>query len=99
MAATAIIHEIKYYAPIAASKLYEQRHNFMRMLTLRGRAKTEQSGARPSKSMWHISKDDHASHTPTPARQRGSAHKAHKEQAKEPSMSGIPASFSAYFQK
>ncbi len=98
MASTAIIHEIKYYAPIAASKLYEQRHNFIRMLTLRGRAKTEQSGARSSKSMWHISKDDHATHTPTPARQRGAA--AHKaQQAKEPSMSGIPASFSAYFQK
>jgi hypothetical protein len=102
--AVSIIHELKYYAPIAASKLYEQRHNFLTLLAIHGRAKTEYNTRTP-RFMWRISKDDYtatATKTPKPTATHKSLNEKRAEpvtaaQATSPDMSKIPASFSAYF--
>ncbi len=102
--AVSIIHELKYYAPIAASKLYEQRHNFLTLLAIHGRAKTEYN-ARMPRFMWRISKDDYtptATKTPKPPATCKSLNEKNVNtniQATSPDMSKIPASFSAYFKR
>lgn len=98
--AVSIIHELKYYAPIAASKLYEQRHNFLTLLAIHGRAKTEYNTRTP-RFMWRISKDDYtatATKTPKPtATYKPLNEKKSGGAASSPDMSKIPTSFSAYF--
>jgi hypothetical protein len=96
--AVSIIHESKYYAPIASSKLYEQRHNFLTLLAIRRHAKTEYN-VRTPRFMWRISKDDYTTaKTPKPTATCKPLDKKNSGNVSPtPDMSKIPASFSTYF--
>ena len=96
--ALSVMHDIKYYAPIATSKLYDKQHNFLTLIALNGRSKTEYNTRIP-RFIWRISKDDHTAKTQKPS----STHKvfvaknARSDAVGYPDMSHIPASFSDYF--
>jgi hypothetical protein len=97
-AASIILYDVKYFAPIAFSRLYEKRHNFLTLLANKNRSRTEHiTTTRICKYISPISKDDNTEiTTPTPtAIKKRQGH--HKPTAKDSQT--IPPCFSAYFEK